>query len=1383
MGAEAGAVDFGPLEKEYHATIKPLLRAYCYDCHSADTAKGEVDLESFVALEDVRREPRVWEKSLEMLHLQEMPPQKADQPEEAERATLERWITDLLAAEGRARAGDPGRVVLRRLNNVEYTRTVRDLTGVASLDPVKEFPIDGAAGEGFVNAGEALSMSPALLEKYFAAAQGLATHAVLLPDRFTFSAGDTRGDWVEEWLAEIRGLYARYATTEGGEKVDLQGIVFETNQGGRLPLEKYFGVLLAERAALRAGSASLAAVAATHELAEKYLASLWRLLEGDAPVSLLLEQVRTRWRHAISGDQPAVQEFVAWIHRWQDTLTRFQTVGHLRPWMVNQVPLAARQDVRVKLAPSGDEAATADDSGDLTLRLRAIGGGFPEPSTLVWEAPRLVRPGQPDLPLRDLRGVMRSLAERRVALGETAAAYLAAAAEAARVSPPPPSRADLAWRHKLDPALLAAWLGYLGLGENTDLQLDHFTQQIDAVSGYDTVKGWGSPDTPYVLANAGDAELRIPGHLKARGVVVHPSPTLSAAIGWQSPATGLFRIRAQVTHAHPECGNGVAWALELRRGVMLQRLASGRAQGPVPVAVGPLENVAVRQGDLVSLLIGPRDQNHSCDLTDVELTCTEMRGEAREWDLANDVAGDILAANPRPDRSGHADVWHFYTEPAGLRGAPGWEIPAGSVLARWQAATGAAEKSALHAEVTAVLGRASDDPASLPAPDAALRRQLRSLNGPFGAWLLAGAADAGAPDDGPRYGLDPALFGCAPDGTALEPTSLGVATPATLDIRLPREWAENAEFAATAVLAPTASSESGAQVWAGVVAETAEGAAVAEALALQPHSPIVVNDDSAARAMLEAAFADFRAWFPAAICYPKIVPVDELVTLTVFHREDDHLIRLLLDEAETARLNRLWDELRFIGQDAFTMVDSLEQLIEYATQDAAPAAFIPLREPVRERAAAFRRQLVESEPRHLDALAAFAGRAYRRPLHPGEADALRALYHRLRGEDLPHDEAFRLTLARVLVAPSFLYRGERPAAGKEPQPVSDWELASRLSYFLWSSMPDDALRAQAAAGRLHDPEVLRAEARRLLRDDRARALATEFACQWLHIRDFDTLDEKSEEAFPEFTALRGDMYEEAIRFFLDLFQNDGSVLGLLDADHTFLNETLASYYGIPGVAGPEWRRVEGIKRYGRGGVLGFATVLAKNSGASRTSPILRGNWVVETLLGDKLPKPPPNVPQLPESDLAGQLTMRQITELHTQVAECASCHQRIDPFGFALEAYDPIGRFREFDGAGRKIDTATRLTWKDDATFDGLPGLREYLLAQRRDEVVRTFCRKLLGYALGRGVQLSDGPLLDTMQAGLEQHGFRFSAALEPLLLSPQFLRQRGLDATREEEI
>jgi hypothetical protein len=533
-----------------------------------------------------------------------------------------------------------------------------------------------------------------------------------------------------------------------------------------------------------------------------------------------------------------------------------------------------------------------------------------------------------------------------------------------------------------------------------------------------------------------------------------------------------------------------------------------------------------------------------------------------------------------------------------------------------------------------------------------------------------------------------------------------------------------------------------------------------------------VQDGSAARQRFEKAFADFRALFPAALCYTKIVPADEVVTLTLFHREDEQLRRLILDDAQSVELDRLWDELHFVSQDALTLVDAFEQIWQFSTQDGpdkpnGDKRLEPLREPIMRGAEAFKKRQVEVEPQQVQAVLDFANQAWRRPLSDTERNELRAFYGRHRKQDLPHATAMRLMLARVLTSPAFLYRGEKASPGPQAAPVNDWEIATRLSYFLWSSAPDAELTKLAAAGKLQDPEVLATQARRMLKDERIRRLATEFGCQWLHVRDVATLDEKSERHFPTFINVRESMQEEVTRFFIDLFQNDRSVLSLLDADYTFVNSTLAEHYGLRKAESPsDWQRTNGLRSQGRGGILGFAATLAKQAGASRTSGILRGAWLCEVVLGEKLPVPPKGVPILPEQPPEG-LTERQLVEKHSSDANCAACHRRIDPFGFALEGFDAIGRARKAD---------TKVILPDGSRVDGLDGLRSYLLDKRSDDFLRQFCRKLVGYALGRSVQLSDKPLIASMLTRLKSGDHNVGAAIELIVRSPQFREVRGRD-------
>jgi hypothetical protein len=1037
----------------------------------------------------------------------------------------------------------------------------------------------------------------------------------------------------------------------------------------------------------------------------------------------------------------------------------------------------------------------------------------------------------------------------------SAAKCLNAAAEAS-AAPGKTDQAELAKRHGVDGEVLAAWLDYLGVGTGGPVKIDsHFKTKLAKSSGYDFINGWGSDATPLLVANSSDQHVRIPGNMKPHGVAVHPSPTLNAAVGWASPLAATLRIEGKVQHAHPECGNGVTWSLELRRGATRQKLAAGVSQGAKEVPFGPIEKVTVQPGDLVSLLIGPRDGNHSCDLTAVDLTLTSIGEANKVWDLARDVSPDVHAANPHADRFGNEGVWHFYTEPT-TGGVTGALIPSGSLLAQWQSAATTEEKQKLATALQELLK--AGPPAAKESPDAVLYRQLASFGGPLfravkpqssphapreesrssrdtddkkdekrkGEKESKGANGAGSESGSPHaeregyfttsdFGVDPARFGRHPNGQAIDAASLCVKAPSVIEIRLPADLVEGSELVTSGVLHPETGKEGSVQLQV-LTTKPAAASGLVPSTATEinansqwtdnnrrvAHStPILVSEGSAASRRVEAAFETFRNLFPAALCYSRIVPVDEVVTLTLFYREDQHLSRLMLDDAQTAKLNRLWDELHYVSHDAVMLVDAFEQLMEYATQDADPKVFAPLRKPIHDAAAAFRKRLVDTEPQQLDVLIEFANRAYRRSLSEAEAHDLRGLYANLRKQDVPHDEAFRLTLARLLLSPAFLYRAEPTGPqvannATQATPVSDTALANRLSYFLWASMPDAELRTAAAENRLHEPDVLVAQAKRMLKDDRVRALSTEFACQWLGIRNFDAHSEKSEQVFPTFNALRGDMYEESVRFFVDLYQRDGSVLELLDADHAWINEAMAKHYGIPwessrqtpsAVSGdgtrsvpatltsPDWRRVDGIKQHGRGGILAMATTLAQQSGASRTSPILRGNWVSEVLLGERLPRPPKNVPQLPESESDGNLTVRQLVEKHRSVAACAHCHDRIDPFGFSLEGFDAIGRRRDKDLAGRTIDVNVEL--KNGTKFSGAAGLRTYLLETRRDDFVRHFCRKLLGYALARGVQLSDEPLLDDMLTQLKANDYRFSAAVETILRSQQFRYQRGAGA------
>ena len=1385
--------------EDFGRDIRPLLVEYCTKCHSEEKQKGDLNLEPFTSIEAVKRHPHVWQTVAEQLANREMPPKDKPQPTLAEKERLEKWVQGVLDEIALAHAGDPGPVVLRRLSNAQYTYTIRDLTGIESLDPAREFPVDGAAGEGFTNTGQSLVMSPALVSKYLDAGKDVASHAVLVPGGIRFSSGKTRRDWTEEIIDQIRELYGQFTDLGSNEAIMPDEESEQPWMGGHWPLEKYLSATLEERAALAQGSKSVEAIARTRGLNAKYLGALFETLTSTKP-SFVLDRIRAHWRAGSPAEAAAI---AAEISDWQKMLWKFSSVGHIgmargpKAWMEPVSPLMEQREIRFKIPPqpSGNE---------VTLYLAASNvEGTKRPDSVIWQRPRLVIPGRPDLLLRDVRAASRDLALRRARIFASTAKYLSTVVDVAGME----GKIDLpniARKNGIEADALAGWLNYLGIPMGGPVTIDsHFTNKIHSAAGFDFIRGWGDAEAPHFVANSSDRGARIPGNMKPHSVALHPSRLEKAAVGWSSPVQGIFRVEAKITPAHPECANSITWSLELRRGGIRQQLSQGISEGPGTVNIPPVEQLPMRPGDLISVIIGPNIRNAHFLLSQVDLVLTSAGDDGRVWDLAKDVSPNVLASNPHEDRFGHPGVWHFYTEPVKGGSGPLPLVPPGSVLARWQGSSGE-DKPAVAAALQKLLTSAT--PPAKGTPDEILYQALSSPTGPLlrGVALSSGAEKAvplpsaknGFRNASPKaesFALDPALFGKRPKGIDVDNTSLCVDAPSVLEVRLPAELAAGAELVVSGRLAKT-NAESCVQLQVlgskpDLAAEVIPGnstaghdntkAGNAVRLPIFNNSPIVVSESNAMHQRLESAFEEFRQIFPAALCYTKIVPADEVVTLTLHFREDQQLARLMLDDGQKAKLDALWEELHYVSNDALTQEDAFEQAWQFATQGGMSKKYDPLREPIHQRAAAFRELLVATEPRHLDAVLEFAERAYRHPLSESEKEELRKLYRDLREKELPHEEAIRLTLARILVAPAFLYRAEKPGPGEEQVPVSDWELASRLSYFLWSSTPDAELSAVTAAGKLRDPQVLVAQSRRMLADPRVRRLAIEFGCSWLHIQNFDESNEKSERHFPTFSKLRGPMYEESIRFFTDLFQNDRPVASILDADYTFLNEALATHYEIPGVTGEEWRRVDGVKKYGRGGILSQATTLAKQSGASRTSPILRGNWVAEALLGDKLPRPPKGVPSLPDDEATETLTVRQLTEKHSADPACAKCHMRIDPFGFALENFDAIGRRRDKDLSDHPVDA--HATTPDGTELTGLDGLRDYLLTKRRGAFLRQFCRKLLGYSLGRAVQLSDEPLLKNLQAQLEKNDDRVGALVELIVQSPQFRDIRGRKAAFEE--
>src|SRR5947207_5832488 len=580
------------------------------------------------------------------------------------------------------------------------------------------------------------------------------------------------------------------------------------------------------------------------------------------------------------------------------------------------------------------------------------------------------------------------------------------------------------------------------------------------------------------------------------------------------------------------------------------------------------------------------------------------------------------------------------------------------------------------------------------------------------------------------------------------------------------------------------------------------------------------------RARYEAAFAKFSAIFPDAFYvrergrfYPDESEDKGRLLSAGFHnvmgytRDDAPLSELMLDEKGVKELEALWDQFEFVadytartyvqfyfnqsgevlgnGAESGTLRPSDKEVTSepvvlgfkasYLAKAAAddrtnPAAMQAIADHFDRVNAALRaieRERLAAEPRHLEALLTFAARAYRRPLSRAEHDDLLAFYRSLRDQkNLSHEEAMRDSIVGILMSPHFCYRLDLAEGG------STFALANRLSYFLWSTMPDAELLARAAAGDLRKDTVLRAQIRRMLRDDRARGLTIEFAGNWLDFRRFDESNTVDRQRFPSFTnELRQAMFEEPIRLVSDVIRNDRPLLDLLYGNYTFVNPILARHYGMSEVAGgsDEWVRVDNARDYHRGGLLPMAVFLTQNAPGLRTSPVKRGYWVARRVLGEVIPPPPAVVPELPSDEAKLDAPLRDVLAHHRSNPACAACHARFDAFGLTLENYGPTGELRTNDLAGRPVDTEAAFPGGSQGT--GLSGLQAYIRANREKDFLDNISRKLLVYALGRSLMLWDEPLIERMNARLAANGYRFSTLVEAIVTSPQFLNRRAAGA------
>lgn len=1251
--------------KTFTRDIQPLLSKWCSDCHGPEPANNELDLSRFTSTADFLAEPSVLELVSDRLRRSDMPPREAPQPSELERETLLAWTAAALDAEAATRAGDPGPVPLRRLSNSAYDNAIRDLTGIdLRLTKVREFPLDSVGGEGFANVGDAMPVTPELIERYHQTARDVAAHAVLLPTGFRFSSSTERPDWTEETLQPLRDFHTQYA-----------------GANGEPPLETHLTALLRYRERFkREGRAAIDAVAAHENLNATYLNALWSGLHGPSNASPELDARMQRWWTEVA--QREAEE------------TRRQTASQVARDTIDAAWDSSKQILKMANVPEG-ESISFDlevdvQIGELLLLTVFPNGNHGADSTHI------------EWTIRERGG-----AARHWDVGELVPRLL--------LGNPQPGTHEATW------SFLETTSGPVFL-----------TEQRSSIDGQAALKAWSLGPEPSVFVNSAADPLQVWTRLPAHSLFLHPGHQRPVTVAWTSPVTGSLSVSGRVTDAHPATLDGVSFELSHVAARQLGKALSdlGDASRPLPEPSSPPD---------IRAYIRDLWRNAKTDPAPVLAAIQSMQNRLFQGNYGKNAA--LAVGN----------------------GFPAWE--ALRRIVPQERVEGAAREPLFRM-------------VALPAqPDTYVVWDRLRLEGGDGPPLVFAEHSEWAGVIEQVSGLK---FGHHPLGHPVPRTALVVpaGVEITIDLRelpvdrldqlvLPRFLRADARL--------DAASPQSASVQAFLIAATGGGGNLAEPVATatvgDPRAALIMHPNVAAEREESAAW--FRRLFPPAVLFQPIIPRDAQGSVFLYRREDEPLRQLLLDEVERAELDRLWSELEFVSQQALATPIAYESLVQYYRKpnDGARIMFFYIQEfeqQIREEAELFRAAQMAAETRHLDALLEFAGRAWRRSLAPGEQSAILDSYRADRADGIQHDPAFRAALARVLASPWFLYRVEQPPVGSRWHPVSGDELATRLSFLVWDSLPDQELRAEAE--RLHDPIVLEKQLRRLLQDERVVGMATEFGARWLGVRDFVENHGRNLQYFPEFTpSVRESLAEEPVRFFMDQFQHDRPVLDVISTDAIVINDELAKHYGIPGVTGPGWQRVDQVASFGRGGLLGFGSVIAKHSAAARTSPIKRGAWLVQ-LLGERLPPVPPDVPPLPETPPEG-LSVRQITERHRADPQCAGCHQRIDPFGMALEGFDAIGRLRP---ASELQVGDTQGTLADGTQIEGLAGLKDYISGPRRTDFLRTLSRKLVGYALGRAVMTSDRALIEEVTQSMAAGG-RWSDSLLLIVRSDQFRSIRAI--------
>ncbi len=641
-------------------------------------------------------------------------------------------------------------------------------------------------------------------------------------------------------------------------------------------------------------------------------------------------------------------------------------------------------------------------------------------------------------------------------------------------------------------------------------------------------------------------------------------------------------------------------------------------------------------------------------------------------------------------------------------------------------------------------------------------------------------------------------FGKLPDGTAIDPLDFALVDGQLLaaEIDMPEE-AGGVQVSIDAAIGPSPQGDAVLRAmvsnrdkpFTGVPFSALLGQPKGEGFAKWKNNVLAFSNKLPASSHGEPTPAD-KDPIPAPYDNTYNQPERDSYHINVKYYRDDHfLYHNVLSDADRATLDYAWNDLlasfgyheayfRFVNEKfKLGLTKKLNQLspAEIAAIPAEPRQYV---EALRKEYDAVQAAQLSAQPRHLDDALGFAAKAWRRDLSAAEKDSLRSFYVNLREtQKLDHESAIESTLARVLVSPAFLYRLEQQPQVSTVKALSGMELASRLSYFLWSTAPDAELTRAARAGQLATPAQLDKQVRRMLADPKARRFATEFFGQWLGFYKFDQYSGIDTSRFPEFNEdLRAAMYNEAISFFEHIVRNDRPISEMFNANYTFLNKQLAEHYGVKGkVDSPrDMVRVDGANDFSRGGMLRLGAVLAATSAPLRTSPVKRGDWVLRRVLGTPTPPPPADAGMIPADEKNfGGLSLKERLQQHQRNATCAGCHSRIDPLGFPLEKFDAVGRLRETYQDGKPIEDSS-LT-HDKTPISGPEGLSEYL-KKNETLVVRNFSRKLLGYALGRTMAIGDQPLIEHLSAGGSETPI--SKLISQIVASKQFRNRRNAEET-----